>query len=87
MAAMFSLLFLFVCVTIVQPLDANSALQRALALNDFESGTTSPWNDESAADVRRTIHLWKRINRRRIPFQDSVIFALLDRQGRQVTPF
>ena len=55
MAAMFSLLFLFVCVTIVQPLDANGALQRALAVNDFESGTTSPWNDESAADVRWTI--------------------------------
>ena len=55
MAGVFSLLFLFVCVTIVEPLNANGQLGRALALNDFESGTTSPWNDESAADVRWAI--------------------------------
>lgn len=28
---------------------------RALDLNDFEAGTTSPWNDESAADARWVI--------------------------------
>ena len=28
---------------------------RELALNDFEGGTTSPWNDQSAADTRWSI--------------------------------